>query len=458
MVMGLLQRSGVFERRAQCTWMWLAIGACVFALGCGGGSSSARPDEPTDPSADGDAGDSAEPAESNPAGDPTVETPGPGSEIDPNGDVKTGDPKGASNGGQAPVIKTPIAPAAPVDPKLKTSKSPVELSEFLVKPAKEALSKKQWALAISYYSGLVAARGPASPEALDLVFALVQESQYARAQRVLEDFIDSTTDVAAMETQKEALKRLKDAENPFSREFKPVPARADAGKVYKLGRDAFSKKQYADALFYYQVGSALDPDLPGFLRELGATYDKLGLVDKKIDYLGRYLLLRPFGKNSDFARKELSAHKKAYGKLTLDSAKPCDMVWLNEQPVPGKLPLKGLVVAPGRYTALCYNVKFDIAYFEESLVTAGASATLKFNWAVLVNKLENPYGRIAIENALAQRPGTFVRVPLGRSQGFGVVVPSDGRALEVRLTSLNGTKKDTRFIKIAPGSTEVIKW
>ncbi|HUH05887.1 MAG TPA: hypothetical protein VML75_28050 [Kofleriaceae bacterium] len=424
----------------------------MFALGCGGATTSAKPDEPGGPNGEVTNDDPSETA-----GDSTTD-PAPDSKIDPHGDVRSGDPKAASNGGQDAVAKTPTEPASPVDPKLKTSKSPVELSEFLVKPAKQALSKKQWALAISYYSGLVAARGPASPEALDLVFALVQESQFARAERVLEDFIRTTSDAAAKATQTDALNRLKAAENPFSRDFKPVPASADAGKVYKLGRDAFAKKQYADALFYYQVGSALDPDLPGFLRELGATYDKLGLVDKKVEYLGRYLLLRPFGKNSDFARKELGAHKKAYGKLTLASALPCDMVWLNEQPVPGKLPLKGLLVAPGRYTALCYNVKYDIAYFEERSVAAGSSATLEFNWAVLVDGLKDPFGRIAIENALAKRPGTFVRVPLGRTGGFGVVVPADGRALEVRLTSLDGSKKDTRFIKIAPGSTEVIKW
>jgi hypothetical protein len=133
-------------------------------------------------------------------------------------------------------------------------------------------------------------------------------------------------------------------------------------------------------------------------------------------------------------------------------------VWLNEQPVPGKLPLKGLVVAPGRYTALCYNVKYDIAYFEQRSVAAAGAATLKFDWAVVVNKLEKPFGRISIENTLADRPGTFVQMPLGLTDGFGVVVPPDGRALEVRLTSLDGSRKDTRFIKISPGSTEVIKW
>jgi tetratricopeptide (TPR) repeat protein len=458
MFMGLLQRSDTTHHSAHWTSIWLAIASCVFALACGASSSTpvkpgdddrntADPSNPSNPSkSDGDSNTTS-------SGDP-AESPTNPTDIDPNGD-RVVPPNDNTNGGNT-ALATP-APT-PTDPKLKTSKSPTELSAFLVKPAEQALAKKQWALAISYYSGLVAARGPASPEAIQLVFALVQENQYKRAQLVLEEFIAHTADPAEMARQKEALQRLKDAENPFSRDFRPVPARADAGKVYKLGRDAFKKKQYADALLYYQVGSALDPDLPGFLRELGATYDKLGLVAKKVEYLGRYLLLRPFGKNSDFARKELSAHKKSYGKLTLGSALPCDMVWLNEQAVPHKLPLKNLIVAPGVYTALCYNIKYDIAYFEEASVSPAGTAKLQFDWAIIVNKLENPFGRISVENALANTPGTFVRIPLGRAEGFGVVVPSNGRALQFQLTSLDGSKKDTRFIKIAPGSTEVIKW
>lgn len=428
----------------------------MFALGCGA-STSARDKtvvgDGTGTTTGDDTPDTPDPGDDSTTNDP--DDPTSSGTIDPNGDLKPDDPKG--DGDTANKTPAPTPTPTQIDPKLKTSKSRVELSDFLVKPAKQALAKKQWALAISYYSGLVAARGPGSPEALDLVFSLVQENQYQRAQLVLEEFIAHTSDPEELVKQKEALNRLQGAENPFSRDFKPVPASADAGKLYKLGREAFKKKQYADALFYYQVGSALDPDLPGFLRELGATYDKLGLVDKKVDYLGRYLLLRPFGKNSDFARKELGAHKKAYGKLTIASALPCDMVWLNEQLVPGKLPIKNLVVAPGLYTALCYNIKFDIAYFEERTVAATGSANLEFNWAVIVNKLEKPFGRIAIENVLANTR-SFMRAPLGRPDGFGVVVPSDGRALELQLTSLDGSKKDTRFIKIAPGSTEVIKW
>ena len=57
------------------------------------------------------------------------------------------------------------------------------------------------------------------------------------------------------------------------------------------------------------MGYALAPDLPGFLRELGSTYDKLDAPDRKREFYRRYLVQRPFGANADVVRDELAKDK-----------------------------------------------------------------------------------------------------------------------------------------------------
>lgn len=427
----------------------MLIAVCVLTLGCGastsessGGSTGPTGDGPADPNAAKD--------------DPTNGGDGDGQTADGDQD--------ANNGGDGKnTASTPDKGDPPVKlasrehkPEFPTTESPIKMSAFLEEPAREAFKKQRWPLAISYYSGLVAARGPASKEALELAYALAQEFQYQMALAVIDDFIANTDDPVELKKQREVRERVAQSDNPFSREYRPVHATKDALKSFKLGREAFKKKKYGDALLYFQIGSALDPDLAGFLRELGATYDKLGATQRKVEYLGAYLRRRPFGKNAEEARKLLAKNTKDAGRLEISSALPCDQVWLNAQLVPGKLPVKKLLVGTGRYTALCYSIKYDIAYFEEATIKAGESESIRFNWAIVVDGLVNPYGRIRIENVLD--PGTFVAMPSNRPDGFGVVVPGDGRALQVQLTSLDRSRKETRYLKIAPGSKEVIKW
>ena len=433
---------------------WACIGACALLVACGGSAANgggAKSPGDGDTRHVGDATDHG----AGDAIDAGSQTDGAGDTGGSNGTDATAGPDGAGDTGGG--TDAAAAPKAPKNPKFKPSGDPVEMSKFLVAPAEKAMKKKKYPLAIAYYQGLVAARGKASDEAMKLVEALVQENQYQRALDVLDDFITETDDPKALHRAKTARENLAKFENPFSREFKPVyPAKA-AGKAFNLGRKAFKAKKYADALLYYQIGVALDPELVGFLREIGATYDRLGAVQEKVDYLGKYLWLQPFGKNSDFARKLLAKHAKLTSRLNVVSPLPCDYVWLNGQLVPHKLPLKNLLVGPGYYAAICWNQRYELQYVEEiDHLAAGKKGTIKFNWAVIVNALEKPYGRVQVEDAL--NPGVMRSVPLSLSKGFGIPVPADGRALKVRLTSLNGAKGQTRYIKIAPGSTQVVKW
>jgi len=88
------------------------------------------------------------------------------------------------------------------------------------------------------------------------------------------------------------------------------------------------------------------PELPGFLRELGSTYDKLGAAPEKREFYRRYLVQRPLGSNADVVRAELARDKDILGTLQVSSSLPCTELWINRQRLTGKLPDKGIIVAP----------------------------------------------------------------------------------------------------------------
>jgi tetratricopeptide (TPR) repeat protein len=260
------------------------------------------------------------------------------------------------------VVSTGLARADLVD-TVKTSKPRKELSAFLAGKAEAAEKKRDFERAIVLYQALVTARGKGGVEARELARALALAGQSEDAARVWEDYASATADP---KEKAEALKeagRLKLAPDPFSKQLRLPALAAEAKDAFKKGRAAYGKKQYGDALVYFHMGYALAPDLPGFLRELGATYEKLQARDKKIEFYRAYLLRRPFGKNADDVRKELAAHRGTLATLSLESSLTCEQVWVNGQLVPGKLPLKNFIFAPGRDTALCLSNKSELAAF-----------------------------------------------------------------------------------------------
>jgi hypothetical protein len=339
---------------------------------------------------------------------------------------------------------------------VKTTRSRAEMSAFLTKEAEGAASKREWGRAIPLYEALVVARGPGSAEARKLATLYALAAQRDDAIRVLQTFVGSTEDPTAMKDAQNEIARLQKGSDPFAKPLKMPALDKVAAQAFKLGRSSFAAKQWGDALVYYSMGYALAPDLPGFLRELGATYDKLGAHDKKIDFYLAYLHRRPFGKNADEIRKDLAGDKSVLGTLTISSSLPCDEVWVAGQQVVGKMPKRDIAFAPGSYKGFCLNNKYELGFFEYTKVTAGQPAQLTFNWAIVVNQLEKPYGRIAIEEPRS----AGVMLDLGIDQPeIGVVVPADGHAMRMLLKDDSGTKAPVeRFVKIAPGQRVVVKW
>jgi len=272
---------------------------------------------------------------------------------------------------------------------------------------------------------------------------------------VLQQYAQAATEPLKKQKAQEEIASLARREKGFGTgRFKVEPAAKLAGEAFKRGRAAFKAKKYDLAAMYFKAGIEMAPDLVGNYRELGESLDKLGRTDEANQFFVRYLQRRPFGKNADLVRVRL-AKAKLVGKLTIDSALPCDEVWINGQPLAAstKLPIKNHVVAPGSYKLLCFSAKYHHAQFERVEVKQGANVAVSFAWAVLENRLE-PWGRVVIENPKDKTQ----MMDIGLWEEVGVPVPEDRRALKIVMTAGDGSKRKEEFVKLAPGQRIVLKW
>ena len=341
---------------------------------------------------------------------------------------------------------------------VQTKKSRPDISAFLVKPAEKAAKARDWAHAIPLYQALVVARGPGSPEQKQLATMWTLAGQNDEAAEAWSTYANAVTETKERGDALAEATRLGNAPDPFAAKLALAPLVTEAKQAFNLGRAAFSAKQYGDALVYFHIGYALAPDMPGFLRELGSTYDKLGAKDRKREFYLRYLVQRPVGANADVVRAELapkSGDKDVLGTLLISTSMPCAELWVNRQKLTGKLPDKGLVVAPGSYKGLCFNPKYEMALFEYATVEAGKPAAMQFRWAIVVNKLEHPFGRIALENPKA--PGTMIDLGI-TSPEVGVAVPADGKKLKMVLKDDSGLRSEERQVQVDAGQRLVVTW
>lgn len=338
---------------------------------------------------------------------------------------------------------------------VQTKKTRAQISEFLVAPAGRAAKGREWAKAIPLYQGLVVARGAGSPEAKQLATMWTLAGQNERAAEAWTDYAGAVTDPGEKAAAEAEAARLGAISDPFADKLALADVSADARKAFAAGRAAFAAKQYGDALVYFHIGYALAPDLPGFLRELGSTYDKLGAAPEKREFYRRYLVQRPFGGNADLVRAELAREKGVLGTLQISTSLPCAELWINRQRVPGKLPDKGLTVAPGSYKGLCFNPKYEMALFEYATVEAGKPAVMAFRWGIVENRLDKPLGRIALENP--KSPGMMIDLGIS-SPEVGVAAPPDGRKLKMVIKDDSGARREERTVQIEPGQRLVVKW
>lgn len=346
-------------------------------------------------------------------------------------------------------------PAGDLVASVQTTTSRAKLSEPLVAPAKKAAKARQWAKAIPLYQALVVARGPASAEAKQLATLWTLAGQNEQAAEAWGSYASAVRDEREQATALAEAQRLAAIEDPFADKLALAPLTAEARRAFAAGRTAFRAKRYGDALVQFHMGHALAPELPGFLRELGATYDKLGASDKKRAFYLAYLQRRPIGANADVIRKELGTDVAAHlGTIMISSSLPCTELWVNRQRI-AKPPAKGIVVAPGTYKGLCFNPKLEMALFEYATVAPGQAAEMTFRWAIVENRLERPLGRIALENPKA--PGTMIDLGITSTE-VGVAAPADGRKLKMILKDDSGLRTEERMVSIEPGQRLQVRW
>ena len=96
-----------------------------------------------------------------------------------------------------------------------------------------------------------------------------------------------------------------------------------------------------------------------------------------------------------------------------------------------------------------------MALFEYATVTAGEPAVMRFQWSIVENRLEHPFGRIALENPRA--PGVMIDLGIA-SPEVGVAAASDGKKLRMILKDDSGVRTETRMVQIEPGQRLVVKW
>lgn len=337
-----------------------------------------------------------------------------------------------------------------------TEKSRAQLSDFLVATAQRAVKARDWAKAIPLYQALVVARGAGGAESKQLATLWTLAGQNERAAEAWGDYAAAVDDPAERSAAQAEVTRLRAVNDPFADKLALAEQTADARKAFALGRAAFAAKQYGDALVYFHMGYTLAPEMPGFLRELGSTYDKLGADVPKREFYRKYLVQRPFGANADAVRAELAKAKDSgLGTLKISTSMPCAELWLNRQKVNPKLTDKGIAVAPGTYKGLCFNPKYEMALFEYATVEAGQPAVMAFRWGIIENKLEHPLGRIALENP--KTPGVMIDLGI-TSPEIGVAAPTDGRKLKMVLKDDSGVRTEVRMVQIEPGHRLAVTW
>src|SRR5262249_40224317 len=163
--------------------------------------------------------------------------------------------------------------------------------------AQRAVKTRDWARAIPLYQALVVARGPGGREAKQLATLWTLAGQNERAAEAWSDHAAAVADPSEHGAAAAEAARLAGPPDPSAHKLVLAEQTTEARRVFALGRTAFTAGQYGDALVYFHMGAALAPEMPGFLRELGATYDKLGAAKEKREFYHRYLVQRPVGAN-----------------------------------------------------------------------------------------------------------------------------------------------------------------
>ncbi len=321
--------------------------------------------------------------------------------------------------------------------------------DWLGEAALKAKQEHNYGRAVSLLRGASAFSG----QHPDVLFALADTYELAGQLdeaidaygQFLEHAAESDARRAKAQSELTRLKKVAAAHlNPFvDSVFKPAPATDEAKRAFADGQKLLKQKKLPEAILLFETSAFLDPDLPGPYRVLGGLYGKIGQPKKKVEFLTKYLQIKPDGPISDLVRKDLRASGAPLGRLNLESTFPCG-VEINGRAIGKRTPLKGLELPAGRY-----YVTFDCAepyHLERHAradVAAGKDTTKLFRFGLIRSEL-SPWARVRVD---------------GKDQGLWdeIALPEGKHHFEFR--AHDGSKEKEVDIDVIAGKTiKVDKW
>ena len=313
---------------------------------------------------------------------------------------------------------------------------------WLEKDAEKAVISGQYARAVALLRGLAALRprDPTPVYRLAEVFTLA--GLYEEAMGEYRRFTQRPgADPARKQRAESEIKRLEEAPAPFAESlFKQAPATVEAKKLFEEGKRDAQAKKYDPAIAELQAALLLDPDLPGPYRLLGAVYGKTGDRTQERLFLADYLRVRPDGPIADTVRKTLK-EAKLLGTISVDASFPCH-VFINGRDTGKTTPLKGYSLPAGKYMVGFENEAYHVVRLLRMDVQVGKDTAKKFNFGVLLTKLE-PWARIRVDGkdvGLWDEAG----VPEGKHT--------------VSYKAHDGSKEKTVQVDIKGGAKEKLSW
>jgi tetratricopeptide (TPR) repeat protein len=321
--------------------------------------------------------------------------------------------------------------------------------DWLGEAALKAKQERNYSRAVSLLKGAAAWSG----DHPDVVYALADTYELAGQadeaadtyKRFLEVAPKSDSRRPHAQSELDRLRKVEAAQlNPFvDSVFKPTPATDEAKRVFGDGQKLLKQQKTKEAITLFETAAFLDPDLPGPYRVLGGLYGKIGQPKKKVEFLTKYLQVKPDGPISDMVRKDLRQEKAPLGKLTMETTYPCQ-IEINGRPLGKKTPVKGFELPEGRYyvTFDC-SEPYHLERHARAEVAANKEVTKQFKFGIVKPAL-TPWARVRVD---------------GKDQGlFDEIALPEGKH-HIELRAHDGSHEKELDLDVVAGKTiKIDKW
>ena len=256
-----------------------------------------------------------------------------------------------------------------------TKKSRAELSQFLVAPAREAPPRRATGRTRSRSTRRSSSRAARrSPEAKQLATLWTLAGQNERRRRGVERRTpprSPTRRSTATRSPRPRGSPARPIRSPTSSRSPAIAAEAQA-RVHARPRRVRARSSTATRSSTSTWATRSRPTCPASCASSARP------TTSSAPTRPQARVLPPLPRPAPVRRERRRRPRRARARTRTRSARcssssslPCTELWVNRQQITGKLPDKGIVVAPGSYKGLCFNPKYEMALFEYATVEAG---------------------------------------------------------------------------------------